>query len=105
MWPSEERFYEHGFGIVAVLDGEIICWCTAEYVSPTRCGIGIATSPRYERRGIATAAASHFVREARQRGVTAYWECDVTNRGSVRVAEKVGFVRESEETYWIGSFE
>lgn len=104
MWPSEERFYEHGFGIAAVLERAIICWCTAEYVSPTWCGIGIETSPRFERRGVATSTARHFVREARARGITACWECAATNGGSVRVAEKSGFMRKSEETYWIGSF-
>jgi len=102
MWPSEDRFYQHGFGALAVLDDEIICWCTAEYVSSTHCGIGIATSPRYQGRGLATATAAHFVQQAQERGVTPCWECAVANHASVRVAEKVGFVREAEETYWIG---
>lgn len=104
MWPSEERFHQHGFGTVAVVESEIICWCTAEYVSPAACGIGIETSPRYEGRGVATATAARFLHEARKRGVTAHWECDRGNHASVRVAQKLGFVLESEETVWIGSF-
>jgi len=104
MWPSEDRFYQYGFGVLAVLEDEIICWCTAEYVSPTHCGIGIATSPRYQGRGVATATAAHFVQQARQRGVTPCWECALANHASVRVAEKVGFVCQAEETYWIGEF-
>lgn len=105
MWPSEERFHEYGFGAVAVLDGEIICWCTSEYVSPTYCGIGIETSPRHEGRGVATATSLHVIREARRRGIAVCWECASTNRGSVRVAEKTGLVRVTEETYWMGSLE
>jgi GNAT superfamily N-acetyltransferase len=104
MWPSEDRFFTHGFGTLAIMHDQIICWCTAEYVSPQRCGIGITTLPPYERRGVATATAAHFVQEARQRGLTACWECGRDNHGSVRVAEKVGFVRRAEEQYWIGSF-
>jgi len=104
MWPSEDRFYQHGFGSLAVLEDEIICWCTAEYVSPTHCGIGIATSPRYQGRGVATATAAHFVQQARQRGVVPCWECALANHASVRVAEKVGFVSQAEETCWIGEF-
>ena len=104
MWPSEERFDQHGFGSLAILDDEIICWCTAEYASPTHCGIGIATSPRYEGRGLATATAAHFVQQARERGITPCWECALANQASVRVAEKVGFVRQAEEAYWIGEF-
>jgi RimJ/RimL family protein N-acetyltransferase len=105
MWPSEERFYERGFGVVAVLDHDIICWCTAEYVGPARCGIGIETSPRFEGRGVATATASRFVRLAREQAITPCWECNSTYYGSIRVAEKVGFIRETEEVCWIGSFE
>jgi GNAT superfamily N-acetyltransferase len=105
MWPSEPRFHHYGFGTVAVVEGQIICWCTAEYVSPTACGIGIATSPRYGRRGVATATAAHVLQEARARGITACWECARDNLPSVRVAEKLGFRLQSEETYWIGSFQ
>jgi RimJ/RimL family protein N-acetyltransferase len=104
MWPSEERFCARGFGCAAVAQQQIICWCTAEYVSSTRCGIGIATVREYERRGVATATAAQFVREARRRGVTPHWECRSTNIGSIRVAEKVGFTRFSEERFWTGVF-
>jgi GNAT superfamily N-acetyltransferase len=105
MWPAEERFYEAGFGTLAVREDEIICWCTAEYVSRNRCGIGIETSPRYERRGVATATAGRFVEVARERSITPCWECNAANMGSIRVAEKVGFARQTEEVYWVGSFD
>ncbi|HZU11819.1 MAG TPA: GNAT family N-acetyltransferase [Chloroflexota bacterium] len=105
MWPSDDRFHAHGFGILAVAGNEVICWCTAEYVGPTYCGIGIATAEDFQGRGVATAAAGRFVREARVRGLTPCWECDTANIASVRVAEKAGFVRQAEETYWIGSLD
>jgi RimJ/RimL family protein N-acetyltransferase len=105
MWPSKERFFECGFGSIAVVGNEVVCWCTAEYVSPASCGVGIATAPRYQGQGIATVTAMHFLREARSRGVTVYWECGAANYPSVRVAEKLGFRRLAEETYWVGSFE
>lgn len=104
MWPSEERFYAQGFGIVAIARSQIVCWCTAEYVGPARCGIGITTVPAYERQGIATATAARFVLEARGRGLTPCWECGQANRASLRVAEKLGFACQAEEHYWIGSF-
>jgi GNAT superfamily N-acetyltransferase len=105
MWPSEERFYERGLGVAALVEEQLICWCTAEYVSADRCGIGIATDPAYERRGIATATAARFVLEAQRRGIAPYWECGSWNSASIRVAEKVGFARIAEERYWIGTFE
>jgi RimJ/RimL family protein N-acetyltransferase len=103
MWPSEERFYQ-GFGWAAAVDSQLVCWCTAEYLSADRCGIGITTVPAFERRGIATATAGQFVREALQRGLTPYWECRADNIGSNRVAEKLGFVLLAKERYWAGAF-
>ena len=104
MWPTEDRFVAEGFGTLAVARNAIIGWCTAEYVGPQQCGIGITTLPPYERRGVATAMAARFVQMARQRGLTACWECGRANHGSVRVAEKLGFMPLAEETYWVGSF-
>jgi GNAT superfamily N-acetyltransferase len=105
MWPSEERFYEQGFGWAAAVEGQVVCWCTAEYVSAERCGIGITTAPAFERRGIATATAGRFLREALRRGLTAYWECRADNIGSIRVAEKLGFVLLAQERYWAAMFQ
>jgi hypothetical protein len=105
MWPSEERFYEHGFGWVALAEQQIVCWCTAEYVGAQSCGIGITTVPEFERRGIATATAGQFVIEAFRRGLTPYWECRSDNPGSIRVAEKLGFVLLARERYWAGVFQ
>ena len=104
MWPSEDRFYANGFGWAAATESQLICWCTAEYLSAARCGIGIATVQALERRGIATAVASQFVREALRRGLTPYWECRADNIGSVRVAEKLGFTLIAHERYWGGMF-
>jgi hypothetical protein len=104
MWPSEERFYANGFGWAATTESQLICWCTAEYLSAARCGIGIATVPAFECRGIATAVAGQFVREALRRGLTPYWECRADNIGSVRVAEKLGFMLIARERYWAGMF-
>jgi RimJ/RimL family protein N-acetyltransferase len=104
MWSSLERFYSHGFGCAALDGARVICWCTAEYASADRCGIGIATEPAYQRRGIATATAARFIQLARERRVAPHWECGAWNGASIRVAEKAGFVRVAAERYWIGTF-
>lgn len=103
MWPSLERFYTHGFGVAALIPGRVICWCTSEYVSPTRCGIGITTDEAFQGRGVATATAAHFVQLCQQRRITPYWECESWNTPSTRVAEKVGFTRLATEQFWVGA--
>ena len=104
MWPSEERFYEQGFGVIALLAGEAIGWCTAEYVSRDWCGIGIEVVEGYEKRGVATAMTARFVKECLRRRIHPHWECGADNLGSIRVAEKVGFERSEEATFWVGVF-
>jgi GNAT superfamily N-acetyltransferase len=104
MWPSPERFLEKGFGTAAVLDASIICWCTAEYVSKSQCGIGIEVIDEFQNKGIATATAAHFLKHCLNQNIVAHWECDKDNIGSVRVAEKVGFENPEETVFWGGQF-
>lgn len=104
MWPSRARFYAHGFGVAALVGPRLVCWCTAEYVGPAACGIGITTEDAYTNRGIATAVTARFIAESRRRGLVPYWECAAGNIPSVRVAEKAGFELVELHTVWRGSF-
>ena len=104
MWASPACFAKHGFGFAALLDDRILCWCTAEYVSKYKCGIGIETVPDHQRRGIATATTAHFVQYCLKRSITPYWECDSENLASKSVAEKVGFELMEESIFWAGHF-
>lgn len=103
MWPDLEQFYAHGFGVAALIPARVICWCTAEYVSPTMCGIGITTDEAYQGRGLASATAARFVQLCQQRGISPYWECGRWNGPSMRVAEKVGFTQLTTEQFWVGA--
>ena len=102
MWPSIERFVK--FGISLVTEGRIVCWCTSEYVSKGKCGIGIETLQEHRRRGLATIAASAFVEHCWARRIKSYWECDAENIASRRVAEKVGFTKELDYPIYYGKF-
>lgn len=104
MWPSLERFLKKGFGTAAVINGRIICWCTAEYVSRHQCGIGIEVVDEYRNKGVATATAARFLEQCLRRNIVAHWECGKENSGSVRVAEKLGFEKIEETVFWIGQF-
>lgn len=104
MWPSLERFYAHGFGSAALVGQQLACWCTAEYVGPASCGIGIATEPAHQGQGIATATAAHLLGQCLARGLAAHWECGSWNAPSIRVAEKLGFTLLATEQAWVGAF-
>ena len=104
MWPTIDRFVKFGFGFSIVTEGGVVCWCTSEYVSKGKCGIGIETLRGYRRRGLATIAASAFVERCVAWRIKPYWECDAENVASRRIAEKVGFTRESVHTMYSGKF-
>jgi RimJ/RimL family protein N-acetyltransferase len=96
-WTSVERFLQEGIGccVVHEIDG-VVCWCTAEYVSSGKCGVGIETVESYQEQGLATVAASAFVQQAASRGWQVYWDSWLANTPSTRVAEKVGFEKLTE---------
>jgi GNAT superfamily N-acetyltransferase len=102
MWPSLERFLQAGFGVAARIERRLACWCTAEYVSPQACGIGIATHPPDQGLGLATAVTAAFIAESLRRGLRPHWECAAHNAASLRVAEKCGFVLVEDHPFFYG---
>ena len=90
MWGSVEAFLRGGFGYCIASEREIVCWCTAEHVSPGWCGVGIETISEYQRRGLATTAATAFLSHCVGNGIRMHWDCWADNAPSVRVAEKIG---------------
>lgn len=101
-WPSLERFLSNGFGVCLLHGDAIICWCTAEYVSAGKCGIGIETLEAYMGRGFATLTANAFVELALSRGIRPHWDSWKANQPSIAVAEKVGFEKLAEYEIFLG---
>lgn len=92
-WNSLTAFRRTGFGFCAHTTSAIASWCTAEYVSPGQCGIGIETVPEFQRRGIATATASAFLGRCAAAGVTPHWDSWSANLPSVAIATGLGLTK------------
>ena len=103
-WNSVVDFRRTGFGFAAHDDETIVCWCTAEYVSDGRCGVGIETVEAYRGRGFATLTASAFVEHCVERAVIPHWDAWTSNQPSVAVAEKVGFRKAETYSIFVGEF-
>lgn len=103
-WCSLSRFLTHGGGHCLSDRGTIIAWCTAEYVSEKKCGVGIETLHPYERQGCATFLASTLVNSFLNKGICPHWDSWADNCASIRVAEKVGFKRTAVYSVLFGSF-
>jgi RimJ/RimL family protein N-acetyltransferase len=98
MWGSISPFLENGFGFCLISEDteEIVCWCTAEYVSTGKCGIGIETDEAYMNRGFARLTASAFVQHSLSLQITPHWDSWTANLPSVAVAARVGFEKVQE---------
>jgi hypothetical protein len=104
MWSSIDCFINCGFGFSLVTSSKVVSWCTSEYMSKYRCGIGIETLQEYQNRGLATIAASAFVEHSLRRNIKPHWEYNMENLASRRVAKKVGFVKELDYPIYFGMF-
>jgi hypothetical protein len=89
---SVEDFLTHSFGLCPVHSNEIAGWCMSEYNVGDRCEIGIATTEKHQRKGLATLTTWYFLTEAHRRGYTRVgWDCWERNVASVATARKAGF--------------
>ncbi|MCB8928236.1 MAG: GNAT family N-acetyltransferase [Ardenticatenaceae bacterium] len=94
-WENEANFLTNGFGMAALYDEEMVCWCLADVTVGDACEIGIETIPGHRGRGVATAVTAATVEHYAAKGYKHIgWHCEASNKGSIRVAEKVGFVME-----------
>ncbi|MFX0185423.1 MAG: GNAT family N-acetyltransferase [Candidatus Hodarchaeota archaeon] len=108
-WNSIDDFLNTGFGFCLIHkhvneETSIQGWCTGEYFSNRKCGIGIETFYPHQRQGFATAMASAFVEYSLSLKIQPHWDSFTDNQASIRVAEKVGFKKIQEYTVLFGSF-
>jgi hypothetical protein len=96
-WENEANFVENGFGLAARCGGELVSWCLADVTVGDACEIGIETAvPAHRRRGSGRGRhgghGGAFFQQAGYRHIG--WHCEASNQGSIKTAEKVGFVLE-----------
>ena len=108
-WHSVDDFLANGFGFCLVYTPEdkkeeVQGWCTGEYFSVGKCGIGIETFYRYRKRGFATAMASAFVEHCLSVNIQPHWDASANNEASLRVAKKVGFNEIQKYSVFLGTF-
>ncbi len=102
---SVEKFLAEGFGYALVLNKRVCGFCTAEYLSPGICAIGIAVEEQYRQKGYAAQMAHAFLKDSANRGLKPYWDCWKNNIGSYKTAERAGFEKAGDYTVLLTVFE
>lgn len=91
-WASAAEFVEHGLGVFLMRGDEVVSLCYAAAVADGLAEVDVATAPEFRERGLAGVVAKQFAKECLRRGVTPTWDCFEYNAGSMKLAEKLGFV-------------
>ena len=102
---SVEKFLAEGFGAALVLDNRVCGFCTAEYLSPGLCAVGIAVEEAHRQKGYAAQMAQAFLSECASRGLDAYWDCWRNNTPSYKTAERAGFEKVADYPVLLAVFE
>jgi RimJ/RimL family protein N-acetyltransferase len=98
-WPDAASFLAHGGGAVVERDGEVGAIAFTSYRWDDRVEIGIETLPAHRRQGLASRAAAALIERVLAAGLTPVWSCREDNTGSVRLAERLGFVPDGRWLY------
>ncbi len=91
MWVSRKRFFKYGGGFCALKGDVLAGWCLFEYPVQDERGIGVCVYDPFKKKGVGTALAGACIEKARREGWTLHWNVWSENKGSVKLARKVGF--------------
>jgi RimJ/RimL family protein N-acetyltransferase len=101
MWGTVDNFLTNGIGFCVLHENQIVAQCMADCIADEQIDIGIITIPGYRRKGLASIVTAVTVEHCLAHGLkTVGWHCNAQNVGSWKTAEKVGFKRNREYTYY-----
>lgn len=91
-WSTGDAFLESGFGCIALDDGRIAGHMIAAAVSGGEAEVDVAVDKPYQRHGLGTHLGRAFIYECLKRELLPKWDCVQSNKASVLLANKLGFV-------------
>lgn len=88
-------------GFVAIADNAIVAYATLDCIVHRAGDIGIYTDGAFRRRGLALLLSAALIEYALSHGLdVVHWNCEAFNRGSIRIAEKLGLTLEHRHTMY-----
>lgn len=105
-WAAEwgESFYEKGVGNYIRNNETIVSWSLGDCSYSDQIAIGVKTDEKYRKQGFGFMVVSETVNECFDKGYKIVnWLCVDSNRGSINIAEKLGF-RYNNDYYFFCSY-
>ena len=95
-WRDASEILEHGMGYCVLQQKKAVSWAFSAAVSRDELDIGIETVSDFRQMGLGLAAAEKMIQFCFEQHKRPVWSCDVNNTASQKIAEKLGFVKQSE---------
>lgn len=92
-WLDLEDYFKEGIGYVLLTGDTAVSWCSTDYVVSSECDLYVETFNGYKRKEFGTMVASACVKECLNHDYEVNWHCWHENTGSIRIAEKIGFLQ------------
>lgn len=85
----------------AFVNGRLVAAAVPFFVGDRYEDIGVVTEAAFRGRGLSPACAARVIADIRARGRTASWSTSPENTASLRVAEKLGFVKQRDDVLYV----
>lgn len=95
-WQDINDFLAKGKGYCITCDNDIASWAFSAAISSKEIDIGIETNPQFKQQGLGLVVAQKMIQYTIGQEKEPVWACHYKNAASERMAEKLGFVKESE---------
>lgn len=100
-WNSSEDFFEKSLSFIAVKDKRIVGIIFGSGRYEKYIPIDIEVSEEHRKKGIAKALTIAFIKHCMKCELVPHWDCVESNKGSIHLAESVGFTKMKERPfYW-----
>lgn len=100
-WGSISNFIENGFGYCILHNGKVISECSSIFSSQQYAEIDIVTHKDYRGQGLASIIANEFIDYSLKNRIVPRWDCDVSNKSSIKLAGILGFANPEEYSIFV----
>lgn len=90
-WRDREAFLRDGVGFSLVVEGVVAATAFSAFIHDAELEIGIETAAAFRGQGCASLVCRRLIGYCLKRGLEPVWSCRLSNTGSMKLAEKIGF--------------
>ena len=100
-WGSDTAFIENGIGTYIRNQETIVSWSLTDCGFSNQVAIGVHTDENYRKQGFGIRVVSETIQKCFEKGYKCIdWLCMDSNRGSISIAEKLGFEHKNDYVFF-----